>query len=123
VPVVVFATQAHQFLTAQSAVVGHEHHGPIAGRFLGDDVEDDPLPDRGRGEPRQASSRPYGPALWCASEMTDASAWQGVEAVTPKARSDQVVVELPQRDHVLGDGGFGETSAREGDGVVAESAG
>ena len=35
----------------QCTVVRDENHRPVARRFMGDDVQKDPFPDLGRGDP------------------------------------------------------------------------
>ena len=51
-PIVIVDAETHQFFSSQCTAVRDENHRPVCETFHGDDVQNDPFPDLGRGEAR-----------------------------------------------------------------------
>ncbi len=119
-PIVVNGAQAHEFFATQGSVVGDENQGPIARRFVGDDVQDDPFPDLGRGHPRQASAPSDEAMLRRVAGPSTTSANNWVNRVGSEARADQIFVELTECDHMLGDGRLSDTGTGKRDHVLRQ---
>ena len=79
-------------------------------------MEHDLLPDNGRSNPGQpgsdlgSSSSRARAGVASGSKLAIAASGKGVEAILAKVCSNEIVVELTYRHHVLGNGRIGSTS-------------
>src|ERR1700681_1973950 len=119
-PIVVVEAQTHEFFATQRSVVGDENHSPVARRFLGDDVQDDPFPDLRRSDPGQASAPSDEAMLRRVAGQSTTSTNNWVDRFRPEPCADQIFVELTECDHMLGDSRLSYTRTGKRNHVVRE---
>jgi len=89
---------------------------------VGDDVQNDPFPDLGRGHPRQASAPPDEAVLTRVSGPSSTSTNDRVDRVAPESCADQILIELAECDHMLGDGRLSDARTGKQDDVSRQRA-